>query len=509
MNFRPAILFALSLIVGILLATFVFVTENLKLVFLIFFILCFVCFVVLVAIFKKKFLAMIAVCILLCTVPIGQIYSRVKQYNNLTNYSTEKILINGRISSNYKLTSGGSLNLVIDNILLVGPDYKLKIDGKVSIYTNPNNFDLSKLEVGRYVSVLGKLELNNIEDIDDYTLFNLSNNVIASSYVYYSDFNLKGETKLSFDEKVRGNVYEKLESFDINYADVGYAMMFGDSSTIDLDVVSAFRTTGIAHLLAVSGLHVSIIAMVISFVLKRFKLSNFANFASMAILLLFYSYLCDFSVSVVRASLMMLMFLYLKARGKCYDRLTALALSICVILLSNPLNLFNVSFILSYMAVYSIIVLTKTFEILFDKCFHKKLSGTLALIFAVQVGLIFIQLYFFKKYSPLSIICNFISIPVATIAFVILIIVTIISFVMPFMSFVAIGYDYLMSLVVKFNYTISKIGLVVAVNNLNFLIVIFGMILMLLFSHYVFMKKRYRAVGISIFMVLSTILMIV
>ena len=84
-----------------------------------------------------------------------------------------------------------------------------------------------------------------------------------------------------------------------------------------------------------------------------------------------------------------------------------------------------------------------------------------------------------------------------------------VSYVLPFMSFIVLGFDYLMSLVVKFNYTISKIGLVVAINNLNFWIVIFGIVMITLISNYVFAKKRYKAVGVSIFAVLSTILLFV
>jgi competence protein ComEC len=274
-------------------------------------------------------------------------------------------------------------------------------------------------------------------------------------------------------------------------------------------VESAFRTTGIAHLLAVSGLHVSIIALLVSFVLKLFKVSKMTNFGIMFVLLLFYSYLCDFSVSVLRASIMTLFLLYLRARGKCYDSLTALSISLCLILIIDPLKLFNVSLILSFMAVLSIILMLKVFEALFEKCFHKKISGSLALIFAVQVGLVLVQLYFFNNYSVMSLICNFISVPIATIAFVLLILGTVVSAMIPFMSFICLGYDYLMGLVVKFNYTISKAGFVFSLNNFNFLVVILGIMLLLFLSDYIFIKKRYKAIGASVCLILSSIMIFV
>ena len=508
-NFRPFVLFAMSLIIGIVLATFVFVTENLKLVFFIFFLMLFIASIIVAIIFKAGFLKYIAICLLLIVIPIGQMFHIHHEMNKNLDFDETEVVICGRIAENYKFTNTGNLKLEIDNIEIIGADFKHNIKGRVVLYSNPANYNLEKLDVGRNVSVFGKIRLNNFEKESKYLLSNLSNGVVGSCYVNYSSFNIKEEIDKTFDEKIRGEVWNKLQNFDTEYADIGYAMMFGDSSQIDEDVISSFRTTGIAHLLAVSGLHVSIIAMMISFLLGLLKLPKGANFAVMSVLLFAYCYLCSFSVSVVRASLMSLLYLYLMARGKCYDRLSALAFSICVILIINPLKLFNVSFILSFVAVYAITLLTKLFEDLFDKVCHKKLSKTIALIFAAQVGLILVQLYFFKNYTPMSIVSNFISIPVATIAFVLLIITTLISSVLPFMSFMTIGYDYLMGLVVKFNYTLSKIPLIVSVNNLSFWIVLFGLLTITLCSDFVFVKKRYKAVGVSIFAIICTILLFV
>lgn len=509
MNFRPLAVFILSLILGIVLATFVFVSQSLKLVFIVFFGIIILCLISLIILFRKKFFIFIAVSVLLLTIPICQIYSKSLEHDKLRNLTKNEVVVSGRISENFKISSSGSLNFVLDDVVLIGPNFKKEINGKVSIYTSPNNFKLDELEIGTMLSAFCKLNVYDIENIEEYTLYNLSKNVVASAYVPDSDIVMKSGKYLAVDEKVRNCVYDKLKSFDIEYFEIGYAMMFGETNFIEQDILSSFRTTGIAHLLAVSGFHVTIIASIVSFILKRLKASNSLNFIIMTILLFVYSYLCNFSVSVVRASLMMILYLYLKMRGKCYDRLTALSFAGLVLLLANPINMFNVSFILSFMAVFSITVLENTFKFLFDKCMHKKMSNTLALIFAVQVGLIFVQLYYFKKYTPLSIVCNFISIPVSTIAFNVLIIGTLVSFIIPFMSFISVGYDYLMGLIVKFNYTLSKINLVVSIKNLNFLIIIFGMIIMLILSNFIFSKKRYKAVGVSVFLALSTILLFV
>lgn len=509
MNFRPFVVFALSPIFGIILATCVFVSYDLKLVFFCLFTMGFICSVIVAAIFKTKFLKYLMVCLLLATVPIGQIFHKHHELKDNAKYHEMELVIHGRISTNHKTTTSGNLSFVIDDVTLIGSDFKENVKGKLQIYISPKNYDLSKIEIGRYISTFGKIRVIGFGDESKFTLSNISNDIVASSFVSYASFKFEDNKKILPDEMVRNSVYEKLQSFDAEYSDIGYAMLFGDSLSVDADIVDAFRTTGIAHILAVSGLHISILVALISFILKLFKCSNKSVFWIMVVVLFAYSYLCNFSVSVVRASLMSLLYLYLKVRGKCYDRLSALAFSACVILLFSPVKLFNVSFVLSYMASLSIILLADMFEKILEKGTHKKLASSLALIFAVQVGLVFVQLYFFKKYTPLSIVCNFISIPVVVLSFNILVIGLIISYVLPFMSFIVLGFDYLMSLVVKFNYTISKIGLFVAINNLNFWIVIFGIVMITLISNYVFAKKRYKAVGVSIFAVLSTILLFV
>lgn len=494
---------------SIVFGTMVLHTKNLKLVFIVFFSLCLICSLVLCFIFKRKFLIFISICLLIVTIPLVQIYSKTSELHKLREYAGMDIVVSGRISDNYKITSGGSLNIVLDSVELIGPDFKVKTKGKVSVYTNPNNFNLEDFSIGRFVSVMGKLSVYDLENIQDYTMFNLSKDINSSIYVNHSKLILKDKTNIMPDEFIRATVFNKIEAEDIEYGDVGYAMLFGESVLLEQDILEAFRTTGIAHLLAVSGLHVSIIAAIISFVLKRAKVSNVANLIIMTVLLAIYSYLCNFSVSVVRASLMMIMYLYLKVRGKCYDRLSALSLSAIIILLTNPLNLFNVSFILSFMAVFSITVLAKTLEKLFGYFLKNKAATALSVVFAVQVGLIFVQLYFFKKYTVLSLVYNLIAIPVATIAFEVFIITLLLSSVLPFLSVFFKIFELLMGLVVKFVYTVSKIGLMISVNNLNFWIVLLGIAIMITASNFIFAQKRYKAVGISLFMLIGGILLFV
>ncbi len=508
MNFRPIVMLCLSLILGIICATFVFVGQSLKLVFLIMSALVFISLVILAIIFKKKFIVLLSVAVLVFAVPISVIFANQKLCDSNMKYDGEEIVVFGRVCENYTFSSGGYLCLTLDSVEFIGANYKEEVKGKVRVYIAPQNNDLSKLTVGRFVSCFGEVNVNNLNDGSKYSLSNLSNNIVATTFAKYSSLSVKDESKASLDEKARDYVYQKLQGFNTEYAEIGYGIMFGEDSFIEEEIIGSFRTTGIAHILSVSGLHISIIVGVVIFVLSKLKTSNRVNLAIMSIILIICAYFCGFSVSVIRASIMAIAFLYFKARHKNYDRLSSLSLSAFLILLFKPLKLFNVSFILSYTAVLSIILLTHLFERLFDKCFYLKMAKSLAVIFAVQLGLMLVQLYFFKQYSPVSILCNFVTIPISTVAFVILIVGTLVSLLFPFMSFILKAYDCLMGIIVRFNFTLSKTALVFVVNNLNFFVVLLGLLFIVIISDYLFIKKRYKAIGASSVFALALVLLL-
>ncbi len=509
LNFRPFVLFALCLMLGTLLATYVFASSNLKLIYFLFLSVIALSFITLTIIFKKKVLAIIAVCVLLFSAPFGLLHFKQKKFEYNLKFDEQKLVIKGRICEHYDFSSSGNLSLMLDSVTVVGANFSEDLYGKIAVYVSPENFNLKDFELGRFITIFGKLRVNDFKTGEKFALYNMSSNIIGSCFSDYSNFEFQNNKNTSFDESVRTIVYNKLTDFDLKYANLGYAMFFGDDTLVEDDIILSFRTTGIAHLIAVSGLHISIIIAMLGFVLRLLKVSDKTKFVIFVVVFAFYSYLCNFAVSVLRACLMALVLLYMKIRGRCYDGLSSMAFSIIPILLINPLNMFKVSFILSYMAVFSIIIFTKTLVVVFDKVFHKNLSNSLALNVSVQAGLLFVQLYFFKNYSPLSIMCNLLSIPISSIAFMILIAGFLISCIFPFMSFLCYGFDGLMNLVVKFNYTISKTGISLTMNNLNFWVIILGAASMLILSDFIFVKNRYKAVAVSTLTIIAGILLFV
>lgn len=171
----------------------------------------------------------------------------------------------------------------------------------------------------------------------------------------------KGEVKAEICEKtpwwcspavLRKGIRERLEScFSGDAADFARALLLGDSSELSYSLNTAFKISGIRHIIAVSGLHVSILYGVLSMLtLKRRYLTLLLGIP----VLLLFAAVAGFTPSVMRACLMIILMMTARAFGKEYDPPTSLAFAVTVMLAINPLTITNVGFQLSVAAVAGI-----------------------------------------------------------------------------------------------------------------------------------------------------------
>jgi competence protein ComEC len=145
-------------------------------------------------------------------------------------------------------------------------------------------------------------------------------------------------------------------AFPSDQAGLARALILGDRSDLPDDVTDDFRGAGIAHILSVSGLHVTCLALALDFLLRRL-LSRRAVFCIMAPLLVFYSALVGFSGPIVRSVVMYLAFRFAFLTGRPGDGLSALAASMLVMLAVNPLQVGDAGFILSFSAMGGLVLL--------------------------------------------------------------------------------------------------------------------------------------------------------
>ncbi|MBO7376791.1 MAG: ComEC/Rec2 family competence protein, partial [Clostridia bacterium] len=125
------------------------------------------------------------------------------------------------------------------------------------------------------------------------------------------------------------------------------AMLLGDRSSVDQSTELAFRRAGISHLLAVSGLHLTILTGILSALLRRVRLRKRLMLPVLAAFVAGYAALLGFPVSATRSAVMLLICYGCLLSGFESDGISALGLAVCVILSFRPGAVADIGFILS------------------------------------------------------------------------------------------------------------------------------------------------------------------
>lgn len=493
-NFRPMVIVAILVIISSIIATNLSFGKHYLWITFFILILFFVLMLALGLLNKLKILFSFAMVLLVCSIPFLNMIIRVNNQGNISDFNGDNFVVQGRISENYELKSGTNVKLCIDEIVIIDGDKKFYFDGKLNMYVNASNMNPSEFYIGRYVEANAYLNLICFENDASDKFSMISNDVIGTASVKFGTFKFVGENKIHLRDTIKNSVRNMLEISNNRFISLGYSMLFGDKTVLEEDIQTAFQTTGIAHLLAVSGLHVSIIVYIVSKILQKLKVSGKIQFIILILSISFYSYLCEFSVSVVRAGLMAIILSYSKLRGKAYDPLSVLALVAVILLLINPLNIHNVSFVLSFSSVLSIFLLSNSFKRFFSKFFYEGLASLMALNCSVQIGLTLTTAYFFKKVNFLSMICNFISVPVATACFVFFIFALVIVAILPFVPVFEI-YGFFMGIVVKFNALSAISNAIIYFSSFSIIYDVMIKCLMFIMSDYYFSEKQTKLVA--------------
>lgn len=137
-------------------------------------------------------------------------------------------------------------------------------------------------------------------------------------------------------------------------AGVVQTMLLGDKSALDLDIRQRYQQNGIGHLLAISGLHITILCMAFYQFLLFLHFPRLAAVPVTLAVLWSYGELTGFSVSANRAILMMCLYLFAGLVGRSYDLLSAMAFSAFLILVQKPFAITSCSFLLSYAAILGV-----------------------------------------------------------------------------------------------------------------------------------------------------------
>lgn len=140
------------------------------------------------------------------------------------------------------------------------------------------------------------------------------------------------------------------------------AMAPGETSMLDAGVKSLFQQAGISHILAISGMHISMIGMGLYLLLRRCRQRYVVCAGMTAGLLFLYGTMIGMSVSAKRAIGMFFIYMLAQCLGRGYDALSALSVLALFLLFQNPFLLHQVSFQFSFAAAFAVVTIGDVFR---------------------------------------------------------------------------------------------------------------------------------------------------
>ena len=253
------------------------------------------------------------------------------------------------------------------------------------------------------------------------------------------------------------------------------AVLLGQKTELPSDIKQLYQQNGIGHLLAISGLHVTIFCFGIFRLLLICRLPRRISILATISFLISYGLMTGFSISTSRAVIMMLLLFAADLLHRSYDLLSSLAISACIITLQNPYAVYSCSFLLSYFAVLGIAAILPALQMiivgdsekrraklrkkrrwirekqqgtLLDKCqcklslLLKKTAQSLLASAAIQLTTLPIVLFFFYEIPVYGIFLNLLVLPLVSYLVLIGGVACILGLWMPFMSHFLFGTTY-------------------------------------------------------------------
>lgn len=219
--------------------------------------------------------------------------------------------------------------------------------------------------------------------------------------------------------KLREKLVTVIDSYmDSDNSGICSAIGFGERNYLTDNVKDHFKKAGMSHLLVVSGMHMSVVAMIFLFIFKRLLRKKFIYCPLTILLILFYMILTGLSFSVLRSSIMVIIMLLGITISRQSDSLNSLGISALVILLFNPYSAGDVGLLLSFGSTMGIILFSRPIRIfLVEKLkFHKRILIRILDLIAITLSACTfstpILILFFKRISLVQILSNLLISPV-------------------------------------------------------------------------------------------------
>ncbi|MGM0588089.1 MAG: DNA internalization-related competence protein ComEC/Rec2 [Bacteroidota bacterium] len=278
---------------------------------------------------------------------------------------------------------------------------EVKLNGHFTVYpleapSNPGVFDYRSFLRESGIVAHGKLE--NIHDYQSAQ---------------------RGMTLARF----RNSVSETIDRlYKPERAALAKAIIMGEKSDLRNQTRDSFIRSGLAHIMAVSGLHVGILVGCFWFLIPylwNYRWGRWLGLLSVGLLCFIYAGLAGFPASVLRASIMALLLTGGKLFSKQRNALNMLGAAGFVILLIDPGQLADVGFQLSFVALIMIIVVWQSMQEWIPnrwrgKWWMKWIVGVVAMSVIIQIGLLPLLGFYFQQFSVVGPLLNVLALPLVT-----------------------------------------------------------------------------------------------
>ncbi|MEG2220743.1 MAG: ComEC/Rec2 family competence protein [Cetobacterium sp.] len=206
------------------------------------------------------------------------------------------------------------------------------------------------------------------------------------------------------------------KNYSIELENFYRATILGEGELIQNDLKEVFKYTGTSHILVISGLHIGIVIGGIIFVLNRMKIEKTMRFTLAFVILTIYIATIGLTPSILRAYIMGGIYILGNIIYEKVDSKKSLIVAFIISILIFPVWIYSLSFWMSYIAVFSIVVVyPKIYKFRLSKYkFINKIINIFIFLLTIQICMTPIFYIYFKTVPFLAFITNFIIVPVGT-----------------------------------------------------------------------------------------------
>lgn len=311
-------------------------------------------------------------------------------------------------------------SFIFINFIIVKSEYK---DSDKNLYGTVIDYKKSKDKTTIWVKGKEKVLVNYYSDINvsygnyiyvygvfkkpkehgNFNLFNYKRYLLSNKINYVvtaSNINVIKKNDNVF-YTLKNNLLKRIKSANRSK---GYilAFLYADKSLIEKDIYTKYQKIGVSHLFAVSGMHVSLISIVLLKLLNKIKERK--RYIIVSIFLSIYLFLTNFTISMVRATFQFILFFINKSFKLNIDNSNLVLFLFSILVIINPYNIYNIGFLFSFIISFTLIRCSKLIK---GKFIIKSLKTSLISFFSSMPVLI----NNFFEVNFLGIILNIIYIP--------------------------------------------------------------------------------------------------